>query len=173
MISKAKLAVFLFFFASCPVMLAVEISKVPNSAKTPQAYDASNPSGEGLLLVDVDYETGRVTSVHVLRSTGRKRLDDYFSNVVRRWHFQPKTYTKIKVPFSLATMFSIRDVEKYLAPRRHNKPVVIYAPPPRYPMQMLHMGASGHGKYQLTLGADGTVSDVRTVETTGDRRFGL
>jgi len=54
--------------------------------------------GHGMLLGEIDFETGRVTSVHMEKSTGYKVLDDAALRACRQWIFKPHFSRKFKVP---------------------------------------------------------------------------
>jgi TonB family protein len=55
-------------------------------------------SGEGVALLEVDKRTGSVTSATMLKSTGRRILDDAALKAFRQWRFKPGTVAKVKVP---------------------------------------------------------------------------
>ena len=68
----------------------------------PQPDPAGSPTpartGKGLFLIDFDYETGRVTDVHVLQSTGNPTLDATSIRTFKKWKAKPHTYRHVKVP---------------------------------------------------------------------------
>jgi len=55
-------------------------------------------SGSGVVLVDVDYESGKVISARILKSLGSRVLDDSALATFRKWHFKPKTVRHVKIP---------------------------------------------------------------------------
>lgn len=57
-------------------------------------------TGKGLFLLDVDYETGRITAVHVLESTGNAKIDAASIAKFKKWKAKPHTYRHIKVPLT-------------------------------------------------------------------------
>ena len=57
-------------------------------------------TGSGIVLIDVDYRTGRVTAARMLKSTGHAVLDDAAVNGFRKWKFKPKTKSPFTVPIS-------------------------------------------------------------------------
>jgi len=57
--------------------------------------------GHGLIMLDVDTESGQVTAAHMEKSTGHQILDDAALNAFRRWHFQPgKCAPRVKIPIN-------------------------------------------------------------------------
>jgi TonB family protein len=54
--------------------------------------------GSGLALLEVDKRTGSVTSATMLKSTGRRILDDAALKTFRQWRFKAGTVAKVKVP---------------------------------------------------------------------------
>ncbi len=60
--------------------------------------------GSGVILLDVDVPTGRVTSARMLKSMGHQILDEAALSAFRRWHFQPgKAAPQIRVPITYST----------------------------------------------------------------------
>ena len=58
-------------------------------------------SGSGLFALIVDRETGKVTEVKTMQSTGQKILDDAAISAFRRWRFKPKTvFRAVRVPIT-------------------------------------------------------------------------
>jgi TonB family protein len=66
------------------------------------------PAGEkyghgcGLVLLEVDYETGRVTSARMLASTGNKQKDADALQSFRTWLFKPHTPKQVMIPITFA-----------------------------------------------------------------------
>lgn len=58
--------------------------------------------GCGLILLDVDYETGRVTSARMLVSTGDKQKDADSLQSFRTLLFKPHTPKQIMIPITFA-----------------------------------------------------------------------
>jgi TonB family protein len=56
--------------------------------------------GCGLVLLEVDYETGRVTSARMLASTGDKQKDADSLQSFRTWQFKPHTPKQIMIPIT-------------------------------------------------------------------------
>ena len=55
-------------------------------------------TGSGVVLVDVDYESGKVTAARVVQSLGSRALDDAAVATFRKWTFKPKTVRHVKIP---------------------------------------------------------------------------
>ena len=67
--------------------------------KYPYAARKRRLEGSGVLLINVDVETGRVRSVRMLKSTGHKLLDDSALEAFAKWRFRPRAVpSKVKVP---------------------------------------------------------------------------
>jgi TonB family protein len=90
-IRKAVFAViFAFAAAVCAAAPQPDATATPTPAKT----------GKGVFLLDLDYETGRVTDVHVLQSTGNPTLDATSIRTFKKWKAKPRTYRHVKVPIT-------------------------------------------------------------------------
>lgn len=64
--------------------------------------------GWGIFQFIVNYETGRVTSVNVLRTTGSGLLDNSIVHTFRIWRFQPHTIRTLTTRFGF--MFGRKDL---------------------------------------------------------------
>jgi len=78
------------------------VSKV----KIPIRFVMDDAPGNGSLLAEVDQNTGRVTSVQMLASTGNQKLDDAALNAFRKWRFKPGGPRKVKIPIT----FTMQDM---------------------------------------------------------------
>jgi TonB family protein len=58
----------------------------------------------GIVLVNVDSKTGRVTSARMLQSTGVQVVDAALLEQFRKWRFRPGTPPKVRIPVT----FSLR-----------------------------------------------------------------
>jgi len=56
--------------------------------------------GAGIFRVSIDINTGRVTDVSVLRSTGYGVLDGSAIRTLKLWRWKPGKYAKVNVPIS-------------------------------------------------------------------------
>lgn len=54
--------------------------------------------GDGLYRLDVDLNTGRVSQVTILKSTGSAELDTASTSAFKRWVFRPVTWREIIMP---------------------------------------------------------------------------
>jgi TonB family protein len=54
----------------------------------------------GVVLVDVDQRTGKVTNAKILRSTGNADYDDTALKKFRQWRFKPGTARHVKIPIT-------------------------------------------------------------------------
>lgn len=65
----------------------------------PAEARARHLTGSGIVLLDVDVPSGRVTDARMLQSMGHKILDDAALDAFRKWRFQPgKAAPHIKIP---------------------------------------------------------------------------
>jgi TonB family protein len=55
----------------------------------------------GVVLVDVDPRTGKVTNARILQSTGNAGYDDAALRRFRQWRFKPGTARHVKIPITL------------------------------------------------------------------------
>jgi len=56
-------------------------------------------TGSGVIMLDVDVPSGRVTNAGMLQSMGHKILDDAALDAFRKWRFQPgKAAPNVKIP---------------------------------------------------------------------------
>jgi hypothetical protein len=94
MLIPMQKALFAVIFALVAVVCTA--APQPNATSTPTAAK----TGKGLFLLDFDYETGRVTDVHVLQSTGNPKLDATTIRTFRKWKAKPRTYRHVKVPIN-------------------------------------------------------------------------
>jgi TonB family protein len=60
-------------------------------------------AGKGVVLVTIDQQTGKVTGVRMLQSTGNKQLDGAALETYSQWRFQPGTGSQVKIPIEFAS----------------------------------------------------------------------
>jgi TonB family protein len=60
-------------------------------------------AGKGVVLVTIDQQTGKVTGVRMLQSTGNKQLDGAALEAYSQWRFQPGTGSQVKIPIEFAS----------------------------------------------------------------------
>lgn len=129
----------------------------------PYAARAEMEQGKGLFRVDIDQQTGAVTGVQVLQTTGHKRLDEAAIKALQKWRFRaPFPFRAVRIPVSFTlTRDNFRSLEKFRAN-------AIYSPIPPYPIQ----APMGVGRFEVIVDFEtGLVRDVRVLKTTGDRRL--
>ena len=54
--------------------------------------------GSGLVGIDVDFATGKVTAVRMIASTGHRDLDDAALKAFRKSKFKPRTVRHVRTP---------------------------------------------------------------------------
>jgi len=68
-----------------------------------------HPTGHGIVLVQVDQKTGRVTSARMEKSTGNALLDDAALDAFRRWKFRPgRTAAEVHIPINFTKGANVR-----------------------------------------------------------------
>jgi TonB family protein len=62
-------------------------------------------TGKGVVLVNIDKQTGNVTGARMLTSTGNQQLDGAALQAYSQWRFDPRTVTvsQLKIPIEFAT----------------------------------------------------------------------
>ena len=115
--------------------------------------------GKGRYEGFVDQETGAITKVVVVQSTGHRVLDDAVIGAVRHWRAKPHTLETFFVPVNFEMGDWIEDQLK--AARTHTT----YAPAPVVPLGLAAYGYHSGGHYRLTIDPNtGRVTDVKVVE---------
>src|SRR6266404_4441654 len=61
-------------------------------------------TGKGVVLVNIDKQTGNVTGARMLTSTGNPQLDGAALQAYSQWHFDPRTVAvpQLKIPIEFA-----------------------------------------------------------------------
>jgi TonB family protein len=78
-------------------------------------------AGKGVVLVTIDQQTGNVSGVRMLQSTGNKQLDGAALEAYAQWRFQPGTGSQVKIPIEFASR------PKPAAPKRTApQPAILY-----------------------------------------------
>jgi TonB family protein len=75
--------------------MVVGIALMPRTVASPE-WDHSK-AGDGLFLLDFD-SSGHVTAVHIVKSTGKAKLDAATIAKLKRWTCRPGKYEHIYVP---------------------------------------------------------------------------
>lgn len=61
---------------------------------------AHHQTGSGLFRLALDLETGSVTQVSIVKSTGFSALDSSAVGALRRWRWKPRRWKEIDVPIT-------------------------------------------------------------------------
>ena len=85
--------------ASRPTDALCYFSSARQSLALPKAVASTNTKGEAIL--DVDYESGRVIAVRIIKSSGNKKVDDGIVKTFLKWTFKPRTVTRVRVPMNV------------------------------------------------------------------------
>jgi TonB family protein len=136
-------------------------------------------AGAGVAVLAVDPNTGLVKKAEMAASTGNPILDNAALDAFRRWEFKPGTVSKVKIPIRFTMRGSVitelvvmhkRDMNEMLAPFL-GKDTVLNGPNPRYPVSPPWTDKQGDGKYELRVGEDGKVEQVKILKSSGDPTF--
>jgi TonB family protein len=149
------------------------------SPQYPYEARARGQIGAGVAIVTVDPNTGLVQKAEMAKSTGYELLDNAALNAFRRWQFKPRTVAKVRIPIRFTTQGPIMTVlevkrninmDTVLAPFL-GKGTVLHGPNPAYPRTAPWTDKQGKGTYELHVGKDGKVEDVRILKSSGDATF--
>jgi TonB family protein len=158
-----------------------EVRAVVVSAPRPEyPYEARRAqiTGRGIVVLEVDSTTGKVTSARMELSTGSTILDYAALSAFRRWQFKPGTISRVKTPIrftmggDVVTEYHVKQkpmdeaLERFLG-----KGTVAKGPIPEYPRSTPWTNKQGKGVYELHVQKDGRVSDVRIIKRSGDDTF--
>jgi TonB family protein len=110
-ISSFALVLVLAFVSVCSVR--AQIGTPPARPPPPKAIYTPRPvyrpewakqglAGKGVVLVSIDQQTGKVTGVRMLQSTGHKQLDGAALEAYSQWRFQPGTGSQVQIPIEFA-----------------------------------------------------------------------
>lgn len=135
-------------------------------------------TGTGVVVLQVDPSTGKVTSARMEPSTGSAILDRAALWAFRRWRFKPGSVKMLRSPitFTMAgnvvTEFVVKKkpMDEALA-RFLGEGTVIDGPIPEYPRYPRWIDKTGKGVYELHVQKNGRVSDVRIMKRSGDDTF--
>lgn len=78
----------------CLSLLSAQAGSATDSSPQPKLP----ANGKAEALIDFDYGSGKVTAVHIVKSTGVAKLDKSMVQEFMRWRCRPHTYTRVKVP---------------------------------------------------------------------------
>lgn len=70
------------------------------SPEYPEEARQRRLAGSGILQGKVNFQTGEVISVRMLKSTGHKILDDAALRAFRQWRFKPRIIREFRTPIN-------------------------------------------------------------------------
>ena len=145
----------------------------------PYEARARHQFGAGVAILAVDPNTGFVKNAVMATSTGSGLLDNAALAAFRQWQFKPGTVIKVRVPIrftmggSVTTQLVVmhkRDMGEMLVPFL-GKNTVLNGPNPTYPTNPPWTDKQGDGKYELHVGKNGKVEQVKILKRSGDPKF--
>ena len=145
----------------------------------PAEWAKQGLTGKGVVLVTIDEQTGKVIGAQMLQSTGNKQLDDSAIEAYSQWRFDPRTVaaSQLKIPVefaeppaSIANLSQVAASPEASPAPTPKHPALIYAPAPAFPAKA-QPGVSGTGRFRLTFDAEGNVTNVQVVQSTGNQLF--
>src|ERR1700724_2612490 len=69
-------------------------------AQSPWKGYMPDPPWNGIVVLDVDYDSGKVTAARMFKSTGDRTFDAEAIKTFSTWQFKPKTVRKVKIPIT-------------------------------------------------------------------------
>lgn len=162
-------------------LVAPDMSTVAFGPRPDYPYEARRQriTGSGVIMMEVDRGTGKVTEAHMLLSTGSVILDDAALYAFRRWRFMPgTTASPVKIPITFTMgglpVFEYRVKQKPMdevLAHFLGKGVVRKGPIPEYPRNPHWSQKQGQGVYELHVQKEGTVAAVKILQSSGDATF--
>lgn len=135
-------------------------------------------TGSGVIIIQVDRATGKVTDARMLQSTGSSILDNASVAGSRQARFKPGTVRQAKIPITFSIggppVFEYRVKQKPMdevLAHFLGKGVLRKGPIPEYPRNPPWSEKRGQGLYELHVQKDGTVAEVRILKSSGDAIF--
>jgi protein TonB len=132
----------------------------------PRIARLNRMEGAGVFRLDVDPQTGTVTKVTTVETTGHQVLDDAAIQAFRKWRFAPGVIHAVKIPirFSIDKGYSLGLPEIGAN--------AIYTPVPPYPPDGSWWDIRSTGQFLVIVNFEtGEVEDVKVLQTIGDGRF--
>lgn len=163
-------------------MTFAEIKALAAFAPRPQypyAARARRQAGSGVVSLVIDPTSGIVKTAEMAPITGYELLDRAALSAFRVWRFKPGSISKARIPITfvmggpvvfMAKVRTIKDVDETLAPFL-GRGTVIHALQPRYPVRPPWTNKEGKGVYEMHVGKNGKVEDVKILKTSGDATF--
>jgi TonB family protein len=101
------------------------LAKIAVKVVSPEyPYEArrSGITGKGVLVAEVDYNSGKVKSVRMEKSTGSRILDQAALSAFGQWQFKPRTIRRFRTPITYEMARSREDaMEKIRRMREADK----------------------------------------------------
>jgi TonB family protein len=122
---------------------------------------------------------GHVSELKIVQSTGYPMLDRAVSDRLKEWRFKPNTPSPVKIPIvfdpggdviTLAKVKEAKSMDDVLAGFL-GKGTVLDGPIPQYPTSPPWTEKQGKGVYEMHVGNDGKVAEVRILKASGDATF--
>jgi TonB family protein len=134
-VSSFALVLLVAFVSICS--LHAQIGTPPAMQPPPKAIYAPGPvyrpewakqglAGKGVVLVNIDQQTGKVTGARMLQSTGNKQLDGAALEAYSQWRFQPGTGSQVKIPIEFASRPKPPAAKPTAAKPTAAKPAILY-----------------------------------------------
>lgn len=135
-------------------------------------------TGTGIVVLEVDPLTGKVTSAHMAPSTGSIILDNAALWAFRRWRFKPGAVKMAKMPITFTMTGNVvtemvvkkKPMDEALAAFL-GKGTVTKGPIPAYPRSVPWTTKQGTGVFELHVQKDGRVGAVKILKGSGDEIF--
>ncbi len=135
-------------------------------------------TGSGIVLIEVDRPSGRVTSVRMDPSTGHTVLDQAAIEAFRAWRFKPGSVSRIRTPIT----FTVGSRPRYELDVKAKstdavlaaflgKGTVLRGSFPAYPRSAPWTVKQGSGVFELHVQKDGSVGKVKILKSSGDQVF--
>jgi TonB family protein len=147
--------------------------------KYPYEARSRRQTGTGVVVLVVDPSTGVVKNAEMARSTGHKILDNATLSAFRQWRFRPGLVAMVNIPITFTMggyvinqlqVTKNLNMDTVLAPFL-GKGTVLHGPNPAYPRNAPWTDKQGKGTYELHVGKDGKVGDVKILKSSGDPTF--
>ena len=134
--------------------------------------------GRGVVILEVDVGTGKVTHAYMAESTGHALLDGSALNAFRQWRFKPGTVSKVRTPINYTMSGEVittvhvdaKPMDKVLSPFL-GEGTVINGPMPQYPRTVPWTEKRGEGLYELRVGPNGDAVKAKVLRSSGDTVF--
>jgi TonB family protein len=99
----------IIFIAACVAVSPVLAERVSMEdilykvgPRYPSDYRRARIGGTGRFRMNIDFKTGKVTSVTVVKSTGNDGLDREAIYALRRWRFKPGKAKEVEIPITFS-----------------------------------------------------------------------